>query len=215
MVSEIQPSSRGGPIVENFNPYAAPEAGVSSQHVASVKDEGRGVWQDGKTLVMVKIARLPSRCVKCNEPTDYRLRRSLSWIHPALYILLISPLIFIIVALIVRKTAKIEVPLCDEHREKRNRIILIGWIIALAGLAVCFTPAFLGEDYAMAILLGIVMILAGLIVGNNSQVVVPKKINDSHVWLSKVCPAYLDQLPWLPDPDEVMRKMKPPSDFDL
>jgi hypothetical protein len=65
--------------VDKFNPYSAPEVGVSQARLATEADEGRGVWQDGKILVMAKVARLPSRCVKCNEPATYRLKRSLSW----------------------------------------------------------------------------------------------------------------------------------------
>src|SRR5438045_334031 len=42
-----------------------------------------GIWRDGKTLVMMKEAFLPDRCVKCNGPANgYRLRRRLSWHEP-------------------------------------------------------------------------------------------------------------------------------------
>jgi len=218
VISVIYPSSRGGSIVEDFNPYAPPEVGVSSQPMASEEDEGRGVWQDIHGLVMVKIARLPSRCVKCNEPTTYRLKRSLSWHHPAVYLLILTPtylFAYILVALFIRKTATIEVPLCDQHREDRTRVIRIAWIIALMGLAICCSPIFLGERFIGIIVLGVLIVIAGLLVGLNSAVVTPRKIDDTHIWLNKVCPDYLDQLPWLPDTDEDLRKTKPSAYIDL
>ena len=64
--------------MDDFNPYAAPEAGVAPSQLATDADEGRGVWRDGKILVMAKVARLPSRCVKCNAPATFRLKRTIS-----------------------------------------------------------------------------------------------------------------------------------------
>jgi hypothetical protein len=211
--------------VDDFNPYAAPEVGVSRSPLANVADEGRGVWRDGNILVMAKVARLPSRCVKCNEPTTNRLKRSLAW-HPGwVYLLiLVSPLIFIIVALIIRKTAKIEIPLCDEHRANRSRNILIAWLTALSGIALCFTPAFLnaqalsnGPLPGILIFLGVILLFFGLIFGAIiSQFVVPQKIDDTHVWLKKVSPLYLAELPLLPGSEgwEMEGKPKPKLQLD-
>jgi hypothetical protein len=190
--------------VDDFNPYAAPEVGLSQSQFASPAEEGRGVWQDGKILVMAKVARLPYRCVRCNEPATNLLKRTLSWHTPWIYVLLaVSPLIYIIVALIIRKTAKIEVPLCDEHRAKRSRGLLIALGISLTGIALCFTPAFLGQDWVgLLVLTGVVTILGGLIFGLiASQTVVPQKIDETHVWLKKISPVYLAELPSLPDFD--------------
>ncbi len=122
-----------------------------------------------------------------------------------------GPLIYIIVALIVRKTAKIDVPLCDEHRARRSKGILIAWIIALSGIALCFAPAF-GNDERLALLVlaGVIMLLFGLIFGIiRSRVVAPQKIDDTHVWLKKVSPIYLAELPNLPYPDDWEMEAKP------
>jgi hypothetical protein len=113
---------------------------------------------------------------------------------------------YIIVALIVRKTATIMVPLCEEHRARRSKGILIAWLAALGGFALFFVPAVSGnftsalnDSIPIFILLGIVMILFGLIFGMiRSQPVTPKKIDKTHVWLNKVCPEYLASLPPVP-----------------
>jgi hypothetical protein len=190
--------------VDDFNPYAAPEIGVTQSPFATEADEGRGVWQDGKILVMAKVARLPSRCVKCNEPATFRLRRKLAWMSPWFYVLLIfllgGLLLYALLGLVFQKTAVLEIPLCEKHRAKRSRGILIGWIVGLMGFALCFSPAFSSNGVVgLLVLLGIFMILFGLIFGSiTSQVVTPQKIDDTHVWLKKVSPLYLAELPILP-----------------
>jgi hypothetical protein len=189
--------------VDDFNPYAAPEARVSPGPLAAEADEGRGVWRDGKLLVMAKVARLPSRCVKCNEPATDRLKRSLSWHHPYWYFLIFlpfGPLICIIVVLSIRKTAKIEVPLCEQHRASRIKGILFAWICALSGIALGFAAGFIEEDYgAVVFVVGVALFFFGLIFGSlTAQVVPPQKIDERHVWLKKVSPRYLAMLPPLP-----------------
>jgi hypothetical protein len=124
-------------------------------------------------------------------------------------------LIYVIVALIVRKTAKIEVPLCDEHRARRSNGILIAWVLSLAGIALCFAPAFSSESWVgLCILVGIIMLLTGLIYGSlRSQVVAPQKIDDTHVWLRHVSPLYLAELPRLPYADD--QEMEPKAKYRL
>jgi hypothetical protein len=203
--------------VEDFNPYAAPSAAVSANALASEAEEGRGVWQDGNTLVMAKLARLPGRCVKCNAPATYLLRRSLSWHPQALYLMIFFPglLFYVIVALIVRKTAKVGLPLCEEHRAGRSKGILVAWIIALGGIAVCFVPAFV-ENLPVLILVGLLIVVAGMVYGSlQSQVVAPRKIDKTHVWLSKVGRLYLASLPELPTYDGEEKGGKPGYDVEL
>lgn len=196
--------------MDDFNPYAAPEAGLAPQHFATEEDEGRGVWRDGKTLVMAKAARLPSRCVRCNEPATFRLKRTLSWHTPLLYVLLISPLIYVIVALIFRQTAKVQIPLCERHRAKRSKAIATCWLVALAGFALCFAPVF-NSDLMPLIGVGTLMILGALVGALFIAVVTPRKIDKTHAWLDKVSPLYLATLPKLPtgedeDEDDVIKK---------
>jgi hypothetical protein len=190
--------------VDDFNPYAAPKAAVSANALASESEEGRGVWRDGNTLVMAKVARLLTRCVKCNAPATYLLKRSFSWHNQALYLMILFPglIFYVIVALIVRKTAKIDIPLCEAHRARRSKDILIAWIVSLSGIALCFAPAF-NENLVILVLVGIVMLLSGLIYGSlRSQVVTPQKIDKTHAWLNKVGPSYLATLPPLPTYDD-------------
>jgi hypothetical protein len=202
-------------VADEYNPYAAPETSRSAEQPLADPNEGRGVWREADILVMAKIARLPRRCVKCNEPATNRLRRTLYWHNPAIYLLLLSPVIYIIVALIIRKSLTFEVPLCDEHRARRRGAILFSWLLGLAGLALCFAPA-IDSDYTPAVFVGLILIVFSLIYGTvRSQVVNALKIDDSHAWIRKVSPLYLAELPRLPSPYENPNRPRIAYDVEL
>jgi hypothetical protein len=157
-----------------------------------------GVWRDRATLVMTKDAQLPDRCVKCNVPTTGRLRRRLSWHHPAIYlIILVALLIYLIVAMVTRKSATVELGLCEEHLAKRRRNIMISWGLSLLGLAGLILGAVI-EDGTVAFL-GFLALVAGIIFAIVAvRLVTPAKIDDKYVWLRGVNQDYLNELPqWI------------------
>ena len=166
---------------------------------ASQMRRGQGVWRDGSQLVMCKDAGLPARCVKTNEPTDRTLRRQLSWHNPFIYILVLSPLIYIIVALIVQKRADIKVGLSPEGFRSRRWGIAIGWLSFFLGTVMIIVGVANSDPnngWGIAIIVGLVGGLIGIIVGIvKSRVVSPTKITDSHVWLKGVHADYLATLP--------------------
>ncbi len=193
--------------MQEFNPYAAPLADLSYS-----RDPNEvGVWRDGSLLVMNKEAELPDRCLKCNEPANgWKLKKSLIWHNPMLYILLISPLIYVIVAVIVQKKAKLRVPLCQAHRRSRRNLNLwalglcfLGPLLIVGVLVVAqeFLQRLLSSHQNLflswgLVLLAVVMFPAGLIVAViASQVVLPERIDNRYVWLKKVSPDLLAELP--------------------
>jgi hypothetical protein len=186
--------------MSQFNPYDAPTAALPrGKYVGEL-----GMWREGKILLMSKGAEFPDRCVKCNSPAmGYRLKRDLSWHPQLLYLMIIFPglLFYVIVALIVRKTAKIQVPLCRRHRAARRRDIAIGWMGSLAGIAMMFSAAVVSDSLpepggAVFVIAGIVTLLVAIIYGATlARVVVPQRIDTNLVWLKGVCPAFLATLP--------------------
>jgi hypothetical protein len=94
------------------------------------------VWRDGPTLVMQPGAVLPDRCVKCNELAAPPTRtRKLYWHHWSIYlIILLNVVIYVIVAMIVRKRATVAPGLCARHKRRRALFIAAGWIAIAAGL---------------------------------------------------------------------------------
>ena len=188
------------PFEDDFNPYAAPKAEVATLPLE------RGVWRVGDDLIMTKDGEFPDRCIHCNAPAEgWRLKKKLSW-HPSGYYLLIlvNLIIYAIVALIVRQTAKVRFPLCDEHRRRRRRAIMLGWLLGLGGVPVMIGGAVFADQIQglngsagiACFVLGFGMILAGLICGlYGSRVVSITKIDKRYVWLSKVGPSFLASLP--------------------
>jgi uncharacterized membrane protein len=117
---------------EKHNPYAPPQSGTY--------DPAQGTSElrvEGDIIVSPKDCVWPDRCVVCNAPANgYRLKRSLFWHPPALYFLLaLSWLIYLIVALIVRERGTIHIGLCEQHRQRRRNGILIGWFGTFASIA--------------------------------------------------------------------------------
>lgn len=162
---------------------------------------GQEAWRDGGQLVMLKDAKLPKRCVATNDPTDRTLRRKLTWHTPALYLIAVflSPLIYIIVASIMQKSADIKVGLSDEGFRSRHLGIAIGWLSFFFG-AVVFVVGMSNTDgrnnWWMVAVAGLLGGLIGIIVGVvKSRVVAPTRITDTHVWLKGVHPEYLATLP--------------------
>lgn len=156
-----------------------------------------GLWRSGKYLVMHKDCQLPDRCVKCNKPAaGYRLKRNLTWHTPWLYLLLVAAwLIYLIVAAIVSKKARIQIGLCDEHRGIRQRDIIITWIFVLSGIfslgaGIVMKP---GWVYALS---GLGLLLVAIIYGVcRVPMVQPKRIDEQHVWLHGVSEEFMAELP--------------------
>ena len=183
-----------------FNPYAAPQTNLTPQIVCQ-----SDIWHDGKQLFVRRETQFPDRCVKCNAPADgYRLRRTLYWHNPLLFLLiLIAVLLYFIVAIIVRKNMRVEFGLCAAHRQARNRALIVGWVVALAGIgAVVFGVTRMGgmqgdaQMGAIAMIAGLVVFLAGTIYGiTKRQTLTPNRIDDRFAWLKGAGYEFLVTLP--------------------
>lgn len=187
----------------DYNPYQTPVATLAPvQSYGGPPDAGLadGLWREGKLLVMDKRATLPPRCVKSNVPTNRTLKRSLSWHHPAIFVTILAGLlIYVIIALLARKTATIHIGLSDEWFAKRRMAIFGGWMIVLASVAM-FVAGLILEDRSNNLILlvpiSFVVFFGGAIYGLiGSRMVAPTKITDTHVWLKGVHPDFLAQLP--------------------
>jgi hypothetical protein len=161
-----------------WNPYAPPtRAADSSAHLAtSYRREGDSI------VIPASGAVLPPRCVKCNAPGAQQLKRRLFWHPPGYYVLAaLSPLIYVIVALIVRKKAEVSVFLCERHRTLRRTGILVGWlgsIACLGGMVVLIEREPLLGVLALLAFFGCVVVGALL-----ARVVIPKRIDKEHAWV--------------------------------
>ena len=99
-----------------------------------------GIWRSGRQLVTSLNATLPARCIKCNAPAEGKpIKRKLSYLNPAVYLALLVPvfgvIVYLITALITRKTGVAMVSICRRHRFARRLVIIVSWLLVLIGLA--------------------------------------------------------------------------------
>lgn len=178
--------------MDEFNPYAAPEA--LPPPPANTSPDNGTCWRDGDQLLALPHSDLPRYCVKCGKPAlEYRQRR-FYWHSPWMYLLiLLHFLVYLIAALAVRKTAVHNVGLCSAHRKRRLNFILMAWasLVPLFGCFLFDSGAVIG----LGILTFLVMVLWGLI---GMQILKPRKIDVSLAVYRGVSPAFLARLPRYP-----------------
>jgi hypothetical protein len=141
---------------------------------------------------------LPPFCVKCGQPvTDEPIVKRFSWHHPALYLLIfVGLLIYVIVALIVRKTIRVGVPMCPHHAQRRKLWITLAWVLPIIGIADAFILPRFDLDPAWIAVLVAAFVLAGLIIwAAASNPIRPQSIDNFSAEFSGFCDPFLDQIP--------------------
>ena len=178
-----------------FNPYSPPRTKTAG--LPGDLYEGEGLWREGRLLLVRKGAEFPDRCLRCNAPAEgHRFERKLSWHRPSWYLLILFNLIiYVVVALCVRWTARISAPICPVHLAKRRIAIFFGWAGSLAGIALIVLGVN-DPDYEICAGIGGILFLVSLLVGViKSQLLVPQQIDEHFIWLKKVSPEFLRTLP--------------------
>jgi len=155
------------------------------------------LWRKGNQLVVPLGAQLPARCVKCGQAvTTQPIRRKLSWHKQWIFLLLLlNVLIYLIVAIIVRKKAVIEVPICPEHRKRRAMIIAMSWLMVLLSIGMFVLAANVnnGGPWALG---GVVLFLIGIILGiTKGTLVRAVRIDDRFLWVNGFGKSFLEPLP--------------------
>jgi hypothetical protein len=180
----------------SHNPYAPSQASLGSRAGKTDVSSEVSVWRDGKTVVTLHDASLPSRCVKCNEPADQPTKeRTLYWVHPAVYLLILAGgLILLIVYLVVRKKAEVNPGLCDAHKKRRLGALAYGWLGFFGGFFLAIAGG--SSDSPGVLWLGLLMMISAIVVGMVwGRLIYVKKITKDEVKLGGFSAAYLDELP--------------------
>jgi hypothetical protein len=122
------------------------------------------VGRRGDELIIHKMAMLPDTCVKCNEyiAGGAYSTQKYRWHNPLVYIALISPLIYMILALTLSHRGSVSVPLCHAHlqdKEKTGKTLLFSGIGAFVVIFLSFSLGFPGFGiFTMALaLIGLVL----------------------------------------------------------
>jgi hypothetical protein len=140
---------------------------------------------------------LPPRCVKCNAPAQHRIKKTLYWHEPWVYLtILAGVLVYALVAMAIRKSAHVDWALCDLHNNRRKLGIGIAVGSVLLGILVVFAAFSMDAPGLLWISLLLVMVvpIVGLIVARN---IAPSRIDDQRVWV-KVGGPFLDSIPNAP-----------------
>jgi hypothetical protein len=157
---------------------------------------GELVWRSQRQFILRSETPMPDRCVRCNAPANgYRLKRQLYWHPPAYYLLiLISILVYAIVAICIRKKARIHIALCETHRAVRKWTMISCWLAAVLGLGAIIVGA--ANENGLVAVIGILLMLGGLIWGvAKVPTVSAAKIEKDFVWVKGGGREFLDDLP--------------------
>jgi hypothetical protein len=154
--------------------------------------------RQGKDLIVPRGAALPANCVKCGAAAERPWRKKFHWHSPYIYlIILFNLLIYVIVALIVRKSIELNVPLCETHHGDRKRYNILAAVLMLGALP---TGLLIGMTIpgseGIAILMGTIMFVAGLVFWViASGYIRPKKIDETQAVFRGAGEAFLQLLP--------------------
>ncbi|HJY76373.1 MAG TPA: hypothetical protein VKE95_07055 [Burkholderiales bacterium] len=115
--------------------------------------------------------------------------RKVSWHHPAWFLLfLVNIVIFLIVALIVRKKAHVTFGVCAWHRRRRRIFIASGW----SGLLIGSVMTIAGGAWTI---IGICMMLAAILIGIiGARLAYAARITPAEVRLAGCGRAFLDSI---------------------
>jgi len=145
-----------------------------------------------------EIVNLPPMCVKCGRPAaGAPVNKTFSWHRPGWYLLIfVGLLIYVLVALAVRKSIRIGVPLCAEHAQRRSLWMTLAWVLPLAGIADAFVLPRFDIDPGWIVLITVTLLLAGLVIwAVAGSPIRPQSIDDFRAEFSGFCEPFLEQFP--------------------
>jgi hypothetical protein len=163
----------------------------------------REAYRRGFLVMALDGARLPPRCVCCNEGVDGDLlERRLAWHDPAWYLLLCAaPLIYLIVRPFVVKRGMVQMAICRTHREQMAMHKMIRCALGLGSALLVMVSMLVlivtgsGLAYMAVFTLAYGAFLAAVFYRVLTQQVRPYRIGEGVVELQGVSRAYLDMMP--------------------
>lgn len=180
------------------NPYSPPVAPPDPTYPKV--HQSTGYFADGHLLVIRDGAILPSRCIKTNQPigpADWTKTKKLTWTPQWVWLLiLVSPVVLIIVAIIVQKKANLTISLSRPIRSKQVKQSAFGWCGAALGLVILLFSAVQDQDWiTWGIVGGILLIVTGLIfVALASSMLRVAKFKDGWFSIKGCSPGFLKSL---------------------
>lgn len=174
---------------ESLNPYAPPKSDWVQPASPNALTPQQW-WFEGDTLVVLRFGTLPTDvCIKTGQPTDQPpVKRKVQWIHPAFAIAVLSPIIFLILFLIFRKTAELTYGVSPEFIKRRKTALAL----ILGPIALIVLSAFTKSPIAIVatMLIFVVCMIVGIVMMTPFQI---RKIDKERIYL-KVDDRFRDAL---------------------
>ena len=168
----------------------AAETVSSSSHAAGPTTPSW--WRVGDQLVAANGARIDSACIVCNRrPPVTVVRQKVTYVRPALYLLLFLGLIGWILIFALIRRGHMFVGLCESHSRRRQafRNLAIGCLVAFASASF---GALLSETAAIPLMLtAAASFMAALVTAALMPPVSAAEIRDGYVWLKGVSSEFL------------------------
>lgn len=175
-------------------PYHGPQMGMPMA----------GAWKDKTVLIVTRVITLPHVCVKCGQPASKRLKQTFFWHEPWIYLLILAGLlVYIIVALVLRKKATVDMGLCEHHASRRSTLLWTFWLLCLLG-GISFVGGIAlassgrsNEDLGLAMLLigffsALIFAIVALVCGKTLKLL---QMDDRFAYLKGAHPQMLAMLP--------------------
>ena len=177
--------------VTSYAPIASPLPGPAPLLAAS--------WQGNDLYVPQSATALPAFCVKCGQRAAVRKTKTYYWHEPWVYFMILAGLVvYAVVALIVRKRIKLEVPLCSDHARTLSQRKMIAAALLLGFLPVGIAGSMMGDAYIRwAWLIATIMLIAGSVYVSIAVkcFLKPTHIDDAYASFKGPGDAFLRQLP--------------------
>ena len=159
------------------------------------------VWRRGSELVVHRYAaNLPDCCVKCGEHIGgysggAYISQKFRWHNPLVYIALISPLIYCILAAALSERVRVEIPLCNKHLEARKstgKSIISGGVAAIVAIFFFGSFGYIGLSFLIFFTALIGITLSYEYAYKPLQI---SKIENDYIYLKNVDNSYLNRVP--------------------
>jgi hypothetical protein len=149
---------------------------------------------------------LPQICMRCGKEASVTKTRDMSWCPPWVAVLILAGLLpYAIVAMILTKRARVQVPLCEDHKWhwiNRNLIIWGGLLVAGAlVVAIAVLVSVLPREHQDMFGAGLCIAGGGLffvwvigVVIAQSTAIRPKEINDHSITIEGVAAEFVEAI---------------------
>ncbi len=174
-------------MTDPINPYAPPRAiapfAAGDLSALSAGELAHGWRLEADRLIARKGTVLPPICIWSGAPTSgMRVRRTLSWAPTWIAILALSPIVYLVVYLLVRKTGELDYALGEAARKRQRAAAIIGG----GGAIVAGALGFAGAEFDLPLLivmatgLFLVAFVAALVL---ARAIRPVKIDKEFIYL--------------------------------